>query len=59
MSFRSNRMVVGMARLGLSPAKEGVQPSYARRVLRLAFLLPDLKAAILAGRGLPASLCQG
>jgi site-specific DNA recombinase len=37
---------------------EGVKPGYARRMLRLAFLAPDLKHAILDGRASQALTLQ-
>jgi hypothetical protein len=33
---------------------EGINPSYATRLLRLTFLAPDIVAAIAAGRQPPA-----
>ena len=35
--------------MGALAASEGVQPSYVTRVLRLAFLSPQVTQAILAG----------
>lgn len=45
----------GIAGLGELAAQEGVSGSYASRLVRLAFLAPDIPAAIMDGRR-PAEL---
>jgi DNA invertase Pin-like site-specific DNA recombinase len=39
-------------------ARDGLKPSYVRRLLRLAFLAPDLKRSILQGRPSPGLVLQ-